>query len=106
MPTIELQELSVKEIAPNFFAKLIHTENLTFSFVEAKAGSILQEHWHINEQCSYVLEGEIKMTIGDETVILDKHKFGVIPSNTKHSAIVLKDCKILDVFYPTREAYK
>lgn len=106
MPIIELQELSNKEIAPNFFAKLIHTENLTFSFVEAKAGSILQEHWHVNEQYSYVLEGEIKMNIGDETVVLDKHKFGVIPSNTKHSAIVLKDCKILDVFYPTREEYK
>jgi quercetin dioxygenase-like cupin family protein len=106
MPIFELDELKPREIAPNFFAKLIHSETLSFSFVESKAGSKLPEHSHVNEQYSYVLDGEIEMTIGEEKMILNKNKFAVIPSNVKHSAIVISDCKILDVFYPVRQEYK
>lgn len=81
MSVVKLSEIVTKEIAPNFFSKLIHSESLTFSFVEAKAGSILPEHQHINEQYSYVLDGEIEMMINGEKIVLDKDKFALIGSN-------------------------
>jgi quercetin dioxygenase-like cupin family protein len=101
-----INEKEPKEIIEGFFARFLHTENVTLVFWEAKAGSAFPEHTHPHEQISTIQQGRFQLNINDETRILEEGVAAVIPSSTKHSGIALTDCKLIDVFYPVREDYK
>jgi len=100
-----LTETQSKEIIPGFFAKFVHTENISIVFWDAKAGSTFPEHAHPHEQIATIQQGKFQLTINGETKILEEGIVAVIPSNAKHSGIALTDCKLMDVFYPVREDY-
>lgn len=100
-----LNEIQFKEIIPGFFAKFVHTENISIVFWDAKAGSTFPEHSHPHEQIATIQQGRFQLTINGETKILEAGIVAVIPSNAKHSGIALTDCKLMDVFYPVREDY-
>jgi quercetin dioxygenase-like cupin family protein len=101
-----VNEKESKEVIPGFFARFLHTENVTLVFWEAKAGSTFPEHTHLHEQISTIQQGKFQLTVNGETRILEDGVTAIIPSNTKHSGIALTDCKLLDIFYPVREDYK
>ena len=102
----QFEDVPLKEIAPGFFSKLIHTENNTINFLEVKAGSTLPLHSHIHEQSSFVLEGEFEMTVNGETKVLTRHDFVVIPGGVPHRGRAISDCRLVDVFFPVREDYR
>jgi quercetin dioxygenase-like cupin family protein len=99
-------EIAVKEIAPGFFSKLIHTENNTINFLEVKKDSELPMHHHPHEQSSFVLEGIFEMTVNGETRQLGPEDFVLIPGGVYHGGKAITDCKLIDVFSPVREDYR
>jgi quercetin dioxygenase-like cupin family protein len=101
-----LADIQIKEIAPGFLSKLIHTSGNTFNFIEVKAGNAVLLHSHMNEQSSFVLEGQFEMTIAGETQVLEPGSYCIIPSMVQHSGKAITDCKLLDIFNPAREDYK
>jgi len=101
-----LNESEPKEIIPGFFARFVHTENISIVFWEAKAGSTFPVHSHSHEQIATIQQGQFQLTINGETKILEEGVVAVIPSHAKHSGIALTDCKLMDMFYPVREDYK
>ena len=54
-----INEKESKEIIPGFFARFVHTENVTLVFWEARAGSTFPEHAHPHEQISTIQKGKI-----------------------------------------------
>ena len=106
MASIDLKNVEAKEIAKGYFAKLIHSEKMTFSFIEVKAGESLPEHSHPHEQVSIVQQGTFQLTLAGKPIIFEEGQLVIIPSNTKHSGLAITDCKLLDVFNPVREDYK
>ena len=106
MPRIELSSISPKEIVPGYSARFIHTPNMTFSYLDVKAGAALGEHSHPHEQVAHVLEGEFELTVAGEPIRFSAGTVIVIPSNVKHSGLAITDCKLLDVFNPVREDYR
>ena len=103
MPFSNLTDLTPKELAPGYTARLVHTGNLTISHVSVVAGSPLPQHAHPHEQVANLIEGEFEMTVGGETRVLKAGMVAVIPPNVPHSGKALTKCYILDVFYPVRE---
>jgi quercetin dioxygenase-like cupin family protein len=101
-----IKNIRVKQLIEGISGRYIHGDQTTFGLVEIKKGSILPSHHHHHEQITYVLEGELEMTIGDETLTLGPGNFHVIPSNVPHSAVAQMDCKLIDVFSPVREDYR
>ena len=101
-----VKNIKPKEVVPGITGHYVHGANLTFGYVEIKAGSILPEHHHVHEQITYVLEGKLDMVIGGVPCPLKAGMFHVIPSNIPHSATTPADCKVIDVFSPVREDYK
>ena len=99
-------DIPIKEIAPGFFSKLIHTDNNTINFIEVKAGSTVPDHAHIHQQCAFVLEGQFQLTVNGVPQLLNAGLFAVIPSNVRHSGLAITDCKLIDIFSPVREDYR
>ncbi len=106
MALIHLASVEPKEIAAGYAAKFIHTEHMTFSYLDVKAGSIINEHSHIHEQVSHVLEGVFQLTVNGEPLVIEPGSVVIIPSGVLHSGLAVTDCKLLDVFYPVREDYR
>jgi unsaturated pyranuronate lyase len=99
-------DIEAKEVAPGFFSKLIHTETNTINFLEVKKGSAIQRHRHVQQQCSFGIEGRFELVVDDVPQVLENGVFAIIPSNVWHSGVALTDCKLIDVFSTVREDYK
>lgn len=106
MSFLDNKDLPSHELVPGFSARFVHTDEVTVGYVQAVKGGVLPEHHHTNQQITNVIEGELEMTVDGKTTILKSGMVAVIPSNVKHSAVALTDCKIIDVFQPVREDYK
>lgn len=102
----KIKDIQAKELAPGLTGYYAHGTNITLGLVEIKAGSNLPLHQHPHEQITYILEGQLDMTIGDEHCPLTAGMYYVIPSNVPHGAVAITDCKVIDVFNPVREDYK
>jgi len=99
-------DLSAKELAPGLTGYYIHGDAMTMGMVVIKAGSILPLHQHVQEQITFIAEGQLDMVIGGERVSLTAGMMQVIPSNVPHSAVAVTDCKVIDAFNPVREDYR
>src|SRR4051812_27204327 len=93
-------DIVVKEIAPGYFSKLIHTDNNTINFIEVTRGSVVPTHQHIHQQLSFVLEGSFQLTVNGTPHQLDKGLYAIIPPNVPHAGLALTDCKLIDIFSP------
>ena len=102
--TLDSQES--KELFPGFEAKFIHSDNMTITFVEIKAGAELPEHNHPHEQITFVREGTLQITMDNEEYLLEKGELLVIPPNAPHKGLAISVCNVLDVFNPVREDFK
>jgi len=99
----KFDDIKVKEIAPGYFSKLIHTTNNTINFIEVAAGKVSALHSHPHEQCAFIIEGKFELTVEGVAQILDAGTFAVIPPNVVHGGRAITDCKLIDVFNPIRE---
>lgn len=102
----DISKIKQKEIIKGFNGRFFHTNNFTIAFWEIQEGSLLPEHAHIHEQTTQVIEGKLEMLIDGVTTVLEAGMIANIPSNIVHSGKALTNCKVTDVFSPTREDYK
>ncbi|HEY1870400.1 MAG TPA: cupin domain-containing protein [Chitinophagaceae bacterium] len=102
----QIKNLAPKEIVPGITGYYAHGDKHTFGFVEIKKGSIVPEHHHMQEQITYIIEGELNMVIDGNPCTLTAGMYHIIPSNTLHSAVAMTNCKVIDTFSPVREDYK
>jgi len=101
-----IRNLKPKKLAPGITGYYTHGEQSTFGYIEIAKGSSVPLHKHFNEQITYILEGQLDMTIDGAACSLTTGMYYVIPSNMPHSAVAITDCKVIDVFSPVREEYK
>jgi quercetin dioxygenase-like cupin family protein len=86
--------------------KLITGENMMIAHVYLKKGGTVPVHSHHNEQITYVLDGALKLLLGEdqaEEIIVRAGEVLVIPPHLPHSAVALEDTLDVDIFNPPRE---
>ena len=101
-----LADIPEIQMIPGYFARFIHTDRMTLSYLTVTAGAALPEHDHPHEQVSTVLEGEFELTMAGKPIRLTPGEVLVIPSGTRHSGKAITDCRLLDIFTPVREDYR
>ncbi|KAA3634930.1 MAG: cupin domain-containing protein [Bacteroidetes bacterium] len=106
MDKLNLNSIALKEIVPGFHARMVHTDNMTISFVEVEKGAVLPEHHHMHEQVTRMVEGSFELTLDGKTILLEPGDIVVIPSNVKHSGRAIEASTLVDVFNPVREDYR
>jgi quercetin dioxygenase-like cupin family protein len=98
-----------RELSPGVATKLIWGEKLMLSLVTVEAHAPIRPlHTHPHEQMGIVLEGEMTLTIGEESRRLKKGDGFRVPPNVPHGITEPSDRRalVLDVFCPAREDYK
>ncbi|MEM1298537.1 MAG: cupin domain-containing protein [Pseudomonadota bacterium] len=81
-------------------------ENVMLQEAKTPKGNRFPTHAHHNEQLVLVLEGRIRLTVGEKGA-QQAHELGagdmlIIPPNVPHSGETLEDCRLLDAFSPPR----
>jgi quercetin dioxygenase-like cupin family protein len=106
MPLVQLDRLPVREIFPGLRARIIHTDQVTHSWVDVDAGATFPEHQHHHEQIVSVLAGELELVVDGVAHRLTPGTVFVIPPNVRHSGRGVTACRVLDTFSPVRDDYK
>ncbi|MBM3414952.1 MAG: cupin domain-containing protein [Bacteroidetes bacterium] len=101
-----IKEIKRKELVPGITGYYAHGESMTFGYVELKKATSIPRHSHVQEQITYVLEGELEMTVGGQPCLLTAGMYYVMGSGVPHSAVAKTDCRVIDAFSPVREDYK
>ena len=86
--------------------RLITGDRMMIAHVYLKKGCIVPKHSHENEQLTYILEGALLFTLGEEQnveVTVSAGEVLHIPSNLPHQAVALDDTLDVDVFSPPRQ---
>lgn len=102
----QIKNIKPKEVVPGITGYYAHGEKMTFGYVELIEGASIPTHQHIQEQITYIIEGQLDMIIGGKPCTLTPGMYHVIPSNMPHSATAKTFCKLIDAFSPVREDYK
>ena len=86
--------------------RLITGDQMMLAHVYLKKGCVVPKHSHHNEQLTYILEGALQFTLGenqDEQVLVKAGEVLLIPSNVPHMAVAVEDTLDVDVFSPPRQ---
>ena len=86
--------------------RIITGPRMMIAHIYLKKDGVVPKHSHENEQITYVLEGALRFSIGEDQAQQVDVRAGevlVIPSNVPHSALALEDTLDVDVFNPPRQ---
>jgi quercetin dioxygenase-like cupin family protein len=98
-------ELPLEALNPQLDRRLISTERMMLAQVFLEEGCIVPKHKHENEQLTYILEGVLRLWLGeDESEVVDVAAGEVlhIPSWLPHKAEALDAVLDVDIFCPPR----
>jgi len=84
---------------------LVFGEKTLFTEFRMEAGSILPKHSHPHEQTGCLIEGRMRLTIGDHAFEAEKGDSWCIPGTVEHGAEILEYSVAVEVFSPVREDY-
>ena len=99
-------DLPREELNPQIGRRFITGDSMMIAHVYLVKGAVVPKHAHHNEQLTYILEGVLRLRLGeDESQVVDVAAGEVlhIPAHLPHSAVALEDTLDLDVFSPPRE---
>lgn len=68
----------------------------------AQPGVIVPTHGHSAEQIGYLISGEMRLTVSDQTYIVQPGDSYVIPGDALHSAQFVTACYLIEIFSPVR----
>jgi quercetin dioxygenase-like cupin family protein len=106
MGYFSIKDLESQELAEGVKIQVIPGERMTMVVFSLKNGTPIPEHSHPHEQMGVVMEGKMKMTIGQKEKIVEPGSAWHIPSNVVHGGECLEDeTVVLEYFSPPREDF-
>ncbi len=70
-----------------------------------KKGAQVPAHKHPHEQTGYVVSGKLRLQAGDESFVAESGDAWCIGPDVEHSAEILEDSVVIEVFSPVREEF-
>jgi len=106
MDVLALNSLEPREIFPGYRARILHSDRMSFSYVDVDAGASFAEHDHPHEQVIHLLEGVFEVTVDGETRVMRAGDVAIVPPHARHRGTAITACRILDAFAPARDDYR
>lgn len=106
MGFINIQEYQSIEPVPGCRMRTPFGKNLMLSYLEMDEGAEVPLHSHPHEQGGMLIKGKLRLTIGEETRVVESGAMFLIPGGVPHRAVAIGGpVVVLDVFSPVREDY-
>ena len=102
MPFIDTKQLPAGERLPGWKDHSFSTDKMTFAHYVFAAGASIHEHCHSNEEVWTVIEGELEVSIGGDSIIAGPGCVAVVPPNMAHSVRAVTDGKAIVTDCPVR----
>ena len=105
MKALNWDTVPVEPVTAEISRQVVTGQNEMMARVLLKKGAIVPTHSHVSEQITYILEGALRLWIGDpeEEVTVRPGSFVVIPPSVPHRAEALEDTVDVDIFSPIRQ---
>ncbi|HEX2906120.1 MAG TPA: cupin domain-containing protein [Phototrophicaceae bacterium] len=81
-------------------------EHLMMVEVHFEPGAVGALHSHPHAQATYILQGRVNFTLGDQVIELAAGQTIQIPGDLTHGVLALEESLLLDVFNPPREDFR
>ena len=94
--------LKKETINDKLWRRFVSGQRITMAQFFFAEGGTVPRHHHESEQLMYVVEGTLRVTVGDEEVIVRRGEVLHIPSDVPHSAVALENTVDLEIFSPVR----
>ena len=99
-------EIPLETVTDMLDRRLITGDSMMLAHVYLKKGCVVPKHSHENEQLTYILEGALLFTLGEDQsveVTVSAGEVLHIPSHLPHKAVALEDTLDVDIFSPPRQ---
>ena len=96
-------EEPVEQLSAGIGRQLPSTEHLAVARVHLPAGTVVPPYAHENEQAANVIEGRLRLLVGDVGLIVAAGESVAIPAAVSHEVLALSDALVIDVFSPRPE---
>jgi quercetin dioxygenase-like cupin family protein len=90
-------ELDLEKVTEMIARKAIVGVRETMAQTFLKRGALVPRHTHQAEQMIYVLQGALRLRVGDEIVTLREGEVLRVPAATPHQIEALDDTFVLDI---------
>ncbi len=101
-----LDEVTMEQVGAGMRRQLVCGQQMMMARISLAAGVSVPQHQHGNEQITYLLAGEMEFRFGDDGADIRHIGAGgilVIPGDMPHSAEVLADAEVIELFAPPRQ---
>jgi quercetin dioxygenase-like cupin family protein len=102
MPFINISTLQTGERRPGWIDRSFSSGSMTFAHFTFQAGSTIPEHCHLNEEVWTVIDGELEVTVGTDSIMAKPDFAAVVPPWTAHSVRAITDGKAIVTDCPVR----
>jgi quercetin dioxygenase-like cupin family protein len=105
MEALDWDKIPVEKVTGDISRQLLTGKREMMARVLLKKGAIVPTHSHESEQITYIMEGALRLWIGEpeEELLLRAGQFVLIPSHVPHRAEALEDTVDVDLFSPIRQ---
>ena len=100
------KDVSREQVTPQLGRRIVTGDRVMLASVELTQGCVVPRHAHVHEQITHVLEGCLRLFVGEDGAEQYDLRAGdviCLPSNVPHAAEALEETRVLDVFSPPRE---
>jgi quercetin dioxygenase-like cupin family protein len=98
--------IPVERISEGIDRQMIVGQNIMICRLRFDAHVVTPAHQHPHEQITFVMQGKVKFTLGDEERVVSSGDVLHFPSNHWHGATMLdEEVVLIDIFSPIREDF-
>jgi len=103
-PFFQLETLHFEDQGNGQQRHVMHLEGMSAMFVRMSKGFVGDaNHRHPQEQIAYIVQGVVRMFVGNQSAILKAGSGYRVPANVPHHLEALEDTLVMDCFSPKRE---
>ena len=105
MQALRWEGVPVERVTDVITRQVVTGKNEMIARVVLEKGAVVPTHSHVSEQITWVIEGAMKLWIGEpeQEVLLTAGQFVVIPPHVPHRAEAVERTVDIDVFSPIRQ---
>ena len=86
---MRIEDLEQRQLIPGTKVRFVHSDRMTIAHWHFEPGTDLPEHSHPHEQISVMLQGRMRLTVGDEIQEIGPGDIWYAPANVPHGGELL-----------------